>query len=77
MVKTLKIALLVAGVAAAAFWMNARPSAQATGVPSTKNGDWTHYTADIRGSKYMPLDQISSPVLPSSAITERRVPAVV
>ena len=60
MVKTLKIALLVAVVAAAAFWMMARPSAQATGAPSTKNGDWTHYTADIRGSKYMPLDQINA-----------------
>ena len=60
MVKTLKIALPVAVVAAAAFWTIARPAAQATGVPSTKNGDWTHYTADIRGSKYMPLDQINA-----------------
>jgi quinoprotein glucose dehydrogenase len=60
MVKALKIALLVAVVGAAAFWLVARPSAQATGVPSTKNGDWTHYTADIRGSKYMPLDQINA-----------------
>jgi quinoprotein glucose dehydrogenase len=50
---------VVAGLALAALWM-ARPEGQATGMPSTKNGDWTHYTADIRGSKYMPLDQINA-----------------
>src|SRR4051812_46769967 len=32
---------------------------QAPGMPSTKNGDWTHYTAAARGTKYSPLDQIS------------------
>jgi quinoprotein glucose dehydrogenase len=31
-----------------------------SGLPSTKNGEWTHYTADVRGSKYMPLDQINA-----------------
>jgi quinoprotein glucose dehydrogenase len=34
--------------------------AQAPGMPSTKNGDWTHYTADVRGSRYSPLDQINA-----------------
>src|SRR6187200_2360991 len=34
--------------------------AQSPGMPSTKNGDWPHYTADIRGSKYSPLDQINA-----------------
>src|SRR5262245_5880588 len=29
------------------------------GAPSTQNGDWTHYTADVRGSRYSPLDQIN------------------
>jgi glucose dehydrogenase len=29
-------------------------------LPSTKNGDWTHYTADARGTKYTPLDQINA-----------------
>ena len=29
------------------------------GAPSTQNGDWTHYTADVRGSRYSPLDQIT------------------
>jgi quinoprotein glucose dehydrogenase len=32
---------------------------QATGQPSTKNGDWPHYTADMHGTRYSPLDQIT------------------
>src|SRR5437879_13469341 len=61
MVKKLKGALLVAVVLMlTALWMVARPAGQTTGVPSTKNGDWTHYTADVRGTKYMPLDQINA-----------------
>jgi len=31
-----------------------------TGQPSTKNGEWPMYTADLRGSKYSPLDQINA-----------------
>jgi quinoprotein glucose dehydrogenase len=61
MVKTLKRAApAVAVLAVAALWLTARPSGQATGMPSTKNGDWTHYTADVRGTKYMPLDQVNA-----------------
>ena len=33
---------------------------QTGGQPSTKNGEWPHYTADLKGSKYSPLDQISA-----------------
>src|SRR5678816_4200981 len=33
---------------------------RATGQPSTRNGDWPHYTADMRGTKYSPLDQINA-----------------
>ncbi len=33
---------------------------QAVGQPSTKNGEWPYYTADARGSKYSPLDQINA-----------------
>src|SRR5579871_3626194 len=29
-------------------------------LPSTAAGDWPHYTADIRGTKYSPLDQITT-----------------
>src|SRR6266545_1411789 len=35
-------------------------SGQASGFPSTSKGEWPHYTADIRGSKYSPLDQINA-----------------
>src|SRR6187200_3389880 len=28
--------------------------------PSTATGDWPHYTADVRGTKYSPLDQINA-----------------
>src|SRR5881396_1534150 len=27
---------------------------------SNANGDWAHYTADLRGTKYSPLDQINA-----------------
>jgi quinoprotein glucose dehydrogenase len=29
-------------------------------LPATKNGDWPHYTADLTGSRYSPLDQINA-----------------
>lgn len=50
------VALLVAGVA----WMTPQLSGQSSPMPSTKNGEWPHYTADLRGSKYSPLDQINA-----------------
>ena len=28
--------------------------------PSTKNGEWPHYTADLKGTKYSPQDQINA-----------------
>lgn len=41
----------------------AKPNAAASdnwgAVPSTQNGEWPMYTADLRGSKYSPLDQIN------------------
>src|SRR5579872_4534165 len=39
---------------AAAAW------SQSKGQPSTKNGEWVYYTADLKGSKYSPLDQINA-----------------
>jgi quinoprotein glucose dehydrogenase len=45
--------------AAAVWWMAPGAAGQASPMPSTKNGDWTHYTADVRGSRYSPLDQIT------------------
>src|SRR5215472_15824554 len=28
--------------------------------PTTRNGEWPQYTADLKGTKYSPLDQISA-----------------
>jgi quinoprotein glucose dehydrogenase len=36
-----------------------RPQQYAT-QPSTKNGEWPYYTADVKGTKYSPLDQINA-----------------
>jgi len=33
---------------------------QAAGQPSTKDGEWPHYTADLKGTKYSPADQINA-----------------
>src|SRR5215467_5159054 len=41
---------------AAAAWSQS----QTASVPSTKNGEWPHYTADLKGTKYSPLDQINA-----------------
>src|SRR5258708_27332031 len=30
------------------------------GKPSTANGEWPQYTADLKGTKYSPLDQINA-----------------
>src|SRR6266511_2054798 len=54
--RSLLAALSIAGVAGL---MVARPSGQAPGFPSTKNGEWPYYTADVKGSRYSPLDQIN------------------
>src|SRR5271165_5338284 len=34
--------------------------AQNAGQPSTRSGDWPYYTADLKGTKYSPLDQINA-----------------
>ena len=50
-------AVVAAGLVSAPFL---RGQNRAPSLPSTANGEWTHYTADVRGSKYSPLDQISA-----------------
>jgi quinoprotein glucose dehydrogenase len=40
--------------------MTANLAGQAPGFPTTKNGEWPYYTADVRGSRYSPLDQINA-----------------
>ena len=57
--------VLVYGALAAAFAvslpkMTVRLTGQAQGQPSTAKGDWPYYTADVKGSRYSPLDQINA-----------------
>src|SRR5580692_2761524 len=51
----LAVPVLIAAVIAPRVWSQA-PSGQ----PSTANGEWPYYTADVRGSKYSPLSQIDA-----------------
>src|SRR5438552_3276942 len=42
------------------LWVTIALSGRQSGSqPSTKNGEWPHYTADLKGTKYSPLDQIN------------------
>jgi quinoprotein glucose dehydrogenase len=50
------VGLLVAGFA----WVVPGVSGQGRWRPSTDHGEWATYTADLRGSKYSPLDQITA-----------------
>jgi len=61
--KASRIVPALALLAGALAWLTPRISGQAgasSGQPSTKNGEWPMYTADLRGSKYSPLDQINA-----------------
>ncbi len=63
MISSNKKRILTAGLAVVAgfAWMTgARSQTPASGQPSTRNGEWPYYTADLRGSKYSPLDQINA-----------------
>ena len=61
MFNTVKRAVpVVAVLGAGMVWMTIGTTTQSSSMPSTRNGDWTHYTADVRGSKYAPLDQINA-----------------
>ena len=50
---------LAAALALAAPSLYVRLSGQSY-TPSSAKGDWTHYTADVKGSRYSPLDQINA-----------------
>src|SRR4026208_1108590 len=55
-----RIALPFALLALVLVWLAPGVSGQAGGQPSTKNGEWPHYTADLKGTRYSPLDQINA-----------------
>ncbi len=52
--------LVVALSVIALAWIGLAATGDAPGQPSTKNGDWPYYTADLKGTKYSPLDQINA-----------------
>src|SRR6202045_2596224 len=52
--------LVVALSAIALAWIALAATGDAPGQPSTKNGEWPYYTADLKGTKYSPLDQINA-----------------
>src|SRR5215475_9588973 len=52
-----EVTVLIAGLLSLTIALS-RP--QSATQPSTKNGDWPYYTADVKGSKYSPLDQINT-----------------
>jgi len=70
MTRTIRRSVLVAvslvavvGLASTSLrWSTARLSGQsaASGQPSTKNGEWPHYGADLTNSRYSPLDQVNA-----------------
>jgi quinoprotein glucose dehydrogenase len=51
---------LVAVLAFTGPRLTTRLLGQASGFPSTAKGDWPYYTADVKGSRYAPLDQINA-----------------
>ena len=52
--------LLVVGLIGIAVGVSGQQGGQSSGQPSTKNGEWPDYTADIKGTRYSPLDQINA-----------------
>ena len=54
--------IVLAGLfmAVAVVWTLAPAAGQGGGQPSTSRGEWPHYTADVKGTRYSPLDQITA-----------------
>ena len=51
---------LLAVVAISGIGVSSQDRSGSSRPPSPASGDWTHYTADARGTKYSPLDQINA-----------------
>jgi quinoprotein glucose dehydrogenase len=47
-------------VAAVVTWGLIPVAGQGSGQPSTSRGEWPHYTADVKGTRYSPLDQVTA-----------------
>ena len=51
---------LIAGLALLAVGLSGQSAS--TAQPSTKNGEWPTYNADLRGTRFSPLEQINGDV---------------
>ena len=51
--------LFVLRISLVLAWMTPRVRGQAAGQPPP-NGEWPQYTADLKGTKYSPADQINA-----------------
>src|SRR5579864_2570729 len=54
------LAILAAFAGLAFGQSRGAPGQAVTAQPSTRNGEWPQYTADLKGTKYSPLDQINA-----------------
>lgn len=54
-----KVCRVLLVVATELAWLTSAAFGQQA-FPSTKNGEWPQYTADLRGTRYSPLDQIDA-----------------
>ena len=55
-----RAALFTLGIGVGVLSIVRAASDQPSTLPSTRNGEWPHYTADLRGTRYSPLDQINA-----------------
>jgi glucose dehydrogenase len=60
MTRSLGLLCLLAALAGISTGLAGQDRAGSSRQPSTATGDWPHYTADMRGTKYSPLDQINA-----------------
>src|SRR5262245_37883652 len=60
MSRAFRTALLVVSFGMSAASVTPRLAAQAGGQPSAAKGEWPHYGADLKGTRYSPLDQINA-----------------
>src|SRR6266545_2356820 len=55
-----RVVVSIGALAVVLAWLPLRVAGSPATMPSTKSGEWPMYTADLRGSKYSPLDQIDA-----------------
>jgi quinoprotein glucose dehydrogenase len=60
MARSVRLLAVVAGLVSLCTGLSGQDRAGSSRPPSTAGGDWPHYTADMRGTKYSPLDQINA-----------------